>query len=83
MELIEATIPADGAYAKVSDALRWLSEVPVPADIEIGSVGGRPARHRLFKDFEAPLLFSSKKAQEAYRTEYAVIFVLFPPTRSR
>ncbi|TDL16479.1 hypothetical protein BD410DRAFT_902010 [Rickenella mellea] len=53
MELIDATTPANSAYEKVADALQWLMR-------------GGPARHRLFKDFEAPLLFSGKKALEVY-----------------
>ncbi|KAI6104749.1 hypothetical protein EDD16DRAFT_1492310, partial [Pisolithus croceorrhizus] len=43
-----------------------LSEIPVPSDIAIGSVGGGPARHILFKDSKAPPLFSSKWGWEAY-----------------
>ncbi|KAI6116579.1 hypothetical protein EDD17DRAFT_1486796, partial [Pisolithus thermaeus] len=37
-----------------------------PSDIAIGSVGGGPARHILFKDSKAPPLFSSKWGWEAY-----------------
>ncbi|KAI6015593.1 hypothetical protein EDC04DRAFT_2578344 [Pisolithus marmoratus] len=66
MEFIDATTPADGAYEKVADALQWLSKIPVPPDVAIGSVGGGRARHRLFKNYEAPLLFSRKWALEAY-----------------
>ncbi|TDL16482.1 hypothetical protein BD410DRAFT_902013 [Rickenella mellea] len=66
MEFIDATSPADDAYEKVAAAVQWLSEVQVPPDVVIGSVGGGPASHKLFKDHEAPLLFSSKHALEAY-----------------
>ncbi|KDQ09002.1 hypothetical protein BOTBODRAFT_179341 [Botryobasidium botryosum FD-172 SS1] len=66
MEFIDNTTPADNAPEKVADALRWLASVPAPAGLTIGSVGGGPARHRLFKDYRAPLLFSSKLALETY-----------------
>ncbi|KAI6038757.1 hypothetical protein EDC04DRAFT_2569327, partial [Pisolithus marmoratus] len=66
MEFIDATTPADGAYEKVTNPLQWLSEIPIPPDVGIGSVGGRWACCRLFKNYEAPLLFSSKWALQAY-----------------
>ena len=65
-EFIDATTPAGNAPEKVADALRWLHNVPAPPGVVLGSVGGGPARHRLFGDYQAPLLFSSKKALENY-----------------
>ncbi|KAM6503340.1 hypothetical protein JOM56_000283 [Amanita muscaria] len=66
MEFIDAATSADNAPEKVADALQWLRRVPAPHDVVIGSVGGGRARHRLFRDYEAPLLFSSKWALQNY-----------------
>ncbi|KAK0195135.1 hypothetical protein F5146DRAFT_1024339, partial [Armillaria mellea] len=66
MEFIDAITPADNAHEEIANALRWLSNVPTPAGVTIGSMGGGPARHRLFKDFKAPLPFSNKEALQRY-----------------
>ncbi|KDQ10822.1 hypothetical protein BOTBODRAFT_163481 [Botryobasidium botryosum FD-172 SS1] len=66
MELIDHTTPADNALEKVAAALQWLASVPAPAGLTLGSVGGGPARHKLFKHYKAPLLFSSKQALQNY-----------------
>ncbi|KIL62728.1 hypothetical protein M378DRAFT_165392, partial [Amanita muscaria Koide BX008] len=66
MEFIDAATSADNAPEKVADALQWLRRVPAPHDVIIGSVGGGPARHKLFRGSEAPLLFSSKWALQNY-----------------
>ncbi|KAI6107395.1 hypothetical protein EDD16DRAFT_1433092, partial [Pisolithus croceorrhizus] len=36
MEFIDATTPVDAVYEKVTNALQWLSEIPVPPDVAIG-----------------------------------------------
>ncbi|KDQ09762.1 hypothetical protein BOTBODRAFT_116785, partial [Botryobasidium botryosum FD-172 SS1] len=50
----------------VADALRCLASVPAPAGLTLGLAGSGPARHRLFKDAKAPLLFTSKLALRNY-----------------
>ncbi|KIL62684.1 hypothetical protein M378DRAFT_128508 [Amanita muscaria Koide BX008] len=65
MEFIDTATSADNAPETVADALQWLRRVPAPHDVIIGSVGGGP-RHKLFRDSEAPLLFSSKWALQNY-----------------
>lgn len=51
---------------KIAEALRWLSEVPAPPDHVFGPLGGGVIRHSFFKDYEAPLVFSSIEALERY-----------------
>ncbi|KIM41131.1 hypothetical protein M413DRAFT_445848 [Hebeloma cylindrosporum] len=65
-ELIDPIKPVDDAHEAVADALRWLHRVPAPPGLILGPVGGGPARHRLFSDCEAPLLFSSIQALQTY-----------------
>jgi hypothetical protein len=67
MEYIDAksTSPTD-APEKVADALQWLYCLPAPPDVVIGPLGGGLARHMLFRDDEAPFLFSSKEAVQRY-----------------
>ncbi|KAF7343475.1 hypothetical protein MVEN_01780400 [Mycena venus] len=68
MEFIEfdATIPPRNAPQKVADALQWLRGVPAPSNVVIGTVGGMCLPYRVFSDYEAPFLFSSKEALERY-----------------
>ncbi|KAG8894593.1 hypothetical protein FRB99_001110 [Tulasnella sp. 403] len=66
MEFIGATTPADDAHKMVADALQWLRDVPAPPGARMGSVGGGPARHRVFKNYGAPLLFTSNEALQNY-----------------
>jgi len=72
MELIEGSPPADNAYKKLADALQWLYDVPAPTGAKIGSIGGGPARHDIFQDFQAPLLFTSNEALHNYVNEVSV-----------
>ncbi|KIO26487.1 hypothetical protein M407DRAFT_243703 [Tulasnella calospora MUT 4182] len=52
---------------KVAEALEWLRKVPVPRDhVGIGPLGNGLARHQLFKNYKAPLRFSSINALELY-----------------
>ncbi len=72
MEFIGGATPANNAPEKVADALQWLRNVPAPPGVIIGAVGGGPARHTLFKEYKAPLLFSSKEALENYMNKVCV-----------
>jgi len=66
------------APEKVADALQWLYRLPAPPDVVIGPPGGGLAYHTLFKDFEAPLPFSSKEALQRYMNKVVSrLFVLF------
>ncbi|GJJ09950.1 hypothetical protein Clacol_004174 [Clathrus columnatus] len=78
MEHIEFTHPSliTDLPERTARALEWLSDVPAPPEDvvgpsknAIGPVGGGRIRHRLFKDDEAPLTFSSVDALERYMNE--------------
>ena len=69
MEFIDGTTPTNDAHKEVADALQWLRNVPTPTDAKIGSIGGGPARHDIFLDFRAPLLFTSNEALQNYMNE--------------
>ncbi|RDB18139.1 hypothetical protein Hypma_000611 [Hypsizygus marmoreus] len=71
MEFITLTAaPID----RIVQALVWLSSVPPPPDHVIGPLGGGPIRHKFFKDYTAPLLFSSVEALQRYmRKAYTVL----------
>ena len=51
---------------KVAEGLQWLRGLPAPSDATIGPMGGGLARHKVFKDYTAPLPFSSIEALERY-----------------
>jgi hypothetical protein len=75
MEYIDVQpIPPRSVPEKVAEALQWLRQVPAPPDVRIGSVGGGPARHTVFKDFTAPLRFSSQDAVQSYMNRVCFCF---------
>ncbi|KAJ7803327.1 hypothetical protein B0H14DRAFT_2888321 [Mycena olivaceomarginata] len=47
-------------------ALKWLAGVPLPPNHTFGPLAGGHIRHRFFKDYQAPLKFSSVEAIERY-----------------
>ena len=51
---------------KRADALIWLSKVPPPPNHLLGPLGGGRIRHQFFKDYKAPLHFSSVEALERF-----------------
>jgi len=65
-ERIDPILPANTSPQAVATAIQWLRSVPRPSGLTLGSVGGGSARHKLFKDFEAPLSFSSAEALQKY-----------------
>ncbi|KAF9814929.1 hypothetical protein IEO21_04873 [Rhodonia placenta] len=68
---------------KIAEALRWLSEVPAPPDHVFGPLGGGVIRHSFFKDYEAPLVFSSIEALERYIEKVrSCLYFLDPPLTS-
>ncbi|KAG6851778.1 hypothetical protein C0991_006225 [Blastosporella zonata] len=52
--------------AKVEEAVRWLSEVPLPSNPMLGPVGGGRIRHKFFKDYIAPFNFPDLGSLDAY-----------------
>src|SRR5258708_23365018 len=67
MEYIEITIAPDPDLPqKGAGALEWLRCVPAPSGVTIGCLGNCRARHALFKNGKAPVLFSSVAALEKY-----------------
>ncbi|KAF9512522.1 hypothetical protein BS47DRAFT_1382916 [Hydnum rufescens UP504] len=57
--------PAD-LIDRTAQTLVWLSRVPPPPNHVIGPLGGGCIRHKFFKDYTAPLVFSSVEALERY-----------------
>ena len=67
MERLELVPTSDQDLSqRAAQALRWLHNLPVPAEAAIGSLGGGRAMHVLFKNYTAPLHFSSIEALERY-----------------
>jgi len=66
MEFIALTAPPLDLIDRTTQALVWLSNVPPPPNHVIGPLGGGRIRHKLFDDYEAPLLFSSAEALQRY-----------------
>jgi hypothetical protein len=58
MESIDTSATSVGsAPEQVAGALQWLHALPAPRDFAIGTMGGGRLRHKLFKDYTAPLSF--------------------------
>ena len=51
---------------RTAEALKWLSGVPAPSEHVMVPLGPGRIRDGFFKDYKAPLLFSSIKALERY-----------------
>jgi len=67
MEYIEPKhISVPDLPRRAAEALQWLRGLRLPNDPQIGSLGGGRAHHRIFKDYMAPLSFSSIEALERY-----------------
>ena len=66
MEHITLTHPPSDFIERIAVALKWLSEVPPPADHVIGPLGGGRIHHKFFKNEKAPLPFPSVAALERY-----------------
>ncbi|KAH8979489.1 hypothetical protein EDB86DRAFT_2814548 [Lactarius hatsudake] len=54
MERINLQVSPPDLATRIQEAIKWLSEVPLPSNPTLGPAGGGPIRHRFFKDFEAP-----------------------------
>jgi hypothetical protein len=59
---------------RTAQALVWLSSVPPPPNHVIGPLGGGRIRHQFFKDYTAPLLFSSVEALQLYMRKVCLCF---------
>lgn len=66
MEFITLTAAPLDLIDRTAQALVWLSSVPPPPNHVIGPLGGGRIRHKFFKDYTAPLLFSSVEALQRY-----------------
>jgi hypothetical protein len=78
MEFITLTAaPID----RTAQALVWFSSIPPPPNHMIGPLGGGRIRHKFFKDYTAPLLFSSVEALQRYMRKVRPCFYLLehPP----
>jgi hypothetical protein len=76
MERIELTpTPVSNFPERVAQALQWLHGLKAPTEFTIGPLGYGRARHTLFKDYTAPLSFSSIEALERYMNRVHPYFV--------
>jgi len=68
MEYIQTSPPRDAMYfhQQTANAIDWLLRLPAPPGAGIGPIGGGYARHSIFKDWTAPLRFSSSEALEIF-----------------
>jgi len=66
---------------QTAQALVWLSSVPPPPNHDIGPLGGGRIRHKFFKDYKAPLIFSSVEALQRYMRKVRPCFYILehPP----
>jgi len=68
------TLTAAPSIDRIAQALVWLSNVPPPPNHVIGPLGGGVIRHSFFKDFTAPLVFSSVGALQRFMNKaYTVL----------
>lgn len=66
MEYVALTNPPPDLPERTAEALIWLSAVPAPPGHVFGPLEGGLIRHKFFKDYKAPLVFSSIGALERY-----------------
>ena len=66
---------------QTAQALVWLSSVPPPPNHVIGPLGGGRIGHKFFKDYKAPLIFSSVEALQRYMRKVRPCFYILehPP----
>ena len=62
-------VAEDVFVQKVADAVLWMRSQPCPAGVTLGPLGSGPACHEVFKDYRAPLPFTSVVALEKYLNE--------------
>ncbi|KAH9015922.1 hypothetical protein EDB85DRAFT_1875454 [Lactarius pseudohatsudake] len=54
MERINLQVSPPDLATRIQEAMKWLSEIPLPSNPTLGPAGGGPIRHMFFKDFRAP-----------------------------
>jgi hypothetical protein len=74
MEFITLTAAPLDLIDRTAQALVWLSSVPPPPNHVIGPLGDGCIRHKFFKDYTAPLLFSSVEALQRYMCKVRACF---------
>jgi hypothetical protein len=84
MEYIKpTTTPVVDLPQRVALALQWLRDLPAPTGHDgIGPLGKGRARHMLFKDYRAPLYFSSIQAIQRYLDEVRPCLHFLEPSPS-
>ena len=67
IERIQLVPAAEDVFVqKVADAVLWMRNQPCPAGVTLGPLGSGFACHEVFKDYRAPLPFTSVIALEKY-----------------
>jgi hypothetical protein len=82
MEYIKLSDPSPSDLPeRTAEALKWLSGVPAPSGHVMGPLGPGRIRHSFFKDYKAPMIFSSIKALELYidKVCLCLYFLEHPP----
>jgi hypothetical protein len=74
MEFITLVAAPLDLIDRTAQALVWLSSVPPPPNHVIGPLGSGCIRHKFFKDYKAPLLFSSGEALQRYMRKVCPCF---------
>ncbi|KAH9977052.1 hypothetical protein BGW80DRAFT_1542951 [Lactifluus volemus] len=80
MEFITLTAAPLDLIDRTAQALVWLSSVPPPPNHVIGPLGGGCIRHKFFKRYRAPLLFSSVEALQRYMRKVRPCFHFSRPS---
>ena len=63
--------------AKIEEAMKWLSEVPIPPNPTLGPVGGGRIRHKFFKEFIAPFNFLDVGILDEYMKRVRPCFIFW------
>lgn len=61
--------------ARIQEAMKWLSGVPLPSNPTLGPVGGGRIRHKFFKEFKAPFIFLDVGMLDAYLKKVRPCFI--------
>ncbi len=76
MERIKLQESPPDLAARIQQATKWLSEVPLPSNHTLGPVGGGPIHHKVFKDFEAPFILPDVTMLDSYMKKVPPFFLL-------
>ena len=76
MERIELQESPPDLAERIQEAMKWLSEVPLPSNHTLGPVGGGRIRHKFFKEFKAPFNFLDTSMLDQYMMKACPCFIL-------